>query len=199
MVLLTAVVVLLLLLLVLLAVPLCISYRLSWPQPTQREVTLEWAFGLLRIELPQSPPAVARQRPFRSRRAKRKRPAAPSRHPVNLLSLLRQAPFRRRLFKYFRDCWAALDKQALQLRLRIGLDDPADTGQLWAIMGPLSGLLANSREVALTLQPEFERETFELESSGRIAFSPLQLLTLTAALLLSPTVWRGVWQQGRTA
>jgi hypothetical protein len=200
MLLLTAVLLVLLMLLVLLAVPLSLSYRLCWPQPGRGRVTLEWGFGLLRLQLPMTSPApvadvdIARKKPPVAPRKRSRRRPRPS---VNLFSLWRQPAFRQRLMRYLRDCWRALHKQGLQLRLRIGLDDPADTGQLWGMMGPLAALLANSRELALTLEPEFEAETFELESSGTIVFSPLQMLYLTVALLLSPALWQGLRQLRR--
>jgi hypothetical protein len=195
MLLLTVVALLLLMLLALLAVPLSLSYRLSWPQPGQSELRLEWGFGLLQLQLPTTSPlpAAAKKPPAVPHKRSRRRP----RPSLNLFPLLRQPAFRRRLMRYLRDCWSAVHKQGLQLRLRIGLDDPADTGQLWGMMGPLAALLANSREVAIALEPEFEAELFELESHGTIAFSPLRLIYLTVALLLSPTLWQGLRQLRR--
>jgi hypothetical protein len=188
-----------LLLLVLLAVPFSLSYRLRWPQPGRNEVTLGWAFGLLQLRLPPASSAATRDAPCKPPVAPRKKARRRRQSSLNPIALLRQPAFRQRLLRYLRECWRALHKQELQLRLRIGLDDPADTGLLWGMMGPLAGLLANNREVALTLEPEFEAETFELESSGTIAFSPLRLIYLTVALLLSPTLWQGLRQLRKAA
>lgn len=85
------------------------------------------------------------------------------------------------------------------MHLRIGLGDPADTGQLWALMGPVAGVLANCKGASFEIEPEFYEETFELDSSGRIEFVPLQILYLTIAMLLSPPVWRGIKEMRRVA
>ena len=80
------------------------------------------------------------------------------------------------------------------MRLRIGLDDPADTGRLWALVGPVSGLLANIHEVSIEIEPEFFETIIELNSNGTIRVIPLQIIFLTAALLLSPPFWQGMQQ-----
>ena len=108
-------------------------------------------------------------------------------------------PFRQRVFRFIRAVWRAIHKQDLRLRMRIGLGDPADTGQLWALVGPLSGLLANNREASIEIEPEFFDAIFELDSSGSIRIIPLQLLYLAVGLLLSPSVWQGIREMRQTA
>lgn len=78
------------------------------------------------------------------------------------------------------------------VRIRLGLGDPADTGQLWGLLGPVAALLSNLQGARLELEPEFMDAVFELEGSGTIRFVPLQLLVLVAALMLSPSIWQGV-------
>ena len=107
---------------------------------------------------------------------------------------LRQSAFRRRLFRFIGDIWHAIHKQHVVLRMRIGLGDPADTGQLWAVVGPLSGMLATVQEAMIEIEPEFIDTVFELDSSGNIRIIPLQLLSIVLGLLLSPAFWRGVNQ-----
>ncbi len=85
------------------------------------------------------------------------------------------------------------------MRIRIGLGDPADTGQLWSIVGPVAGILANSKEVVLEIEPEFFDATFELDGSGNIGIVPLQLIYLIFGVLLSPSVWQGVKQMRKEA
>jgi hypothetical protein len=81
----------------------------------------------------------------------------------------------------------------LYLRLRIGLGDPADTGRLWAIIGPIAGLAQNLRSAMVRIEPEFMDPVFEVESRGQFRLLPIQLIALTAAFVLSPTMLRAWW------
>ena len=90
-----------------------------------------------------------------------------------------------------RDIWRAVHKQNLVLRVRIGLGDPADTGRLWALVGPVSGMLATARDASIEIEPEFIDAVFELDSSGNIRVLPLQMVYLMFGLLISPSFWHG--------
>ncbi len=101
------------------------------------------------------------------------------------------------MFRFVADLWRAIRKQDVNLRIRLGLGDPADTGRLWAVVGPVAGLLANVEEASVEIEPDFMDAVFELESSGEIRLIPLQILYLVVALLLSPPVWLGVKRMRR--
>jgi hypothetical protein len=194
---LTGVALFLLLLVALLALPVTLTFRLGWQQTLHGQVQLGWAFGLLRVRIPLSKAEFASragEKPLK----KKDRSREPARKGGNPFKLMRQKPFRRRVIRFVGELWRAVHKQDVRLRLRIGLGDPADTGQLWAIMGPLAGVLANAREAAVAIEPDFLDATLEFDGSGSVRFVPLQLLWLTLAMLLSPPVWQGM-RQMRTA
>lgn len=194
---LTGVALFLLLLVALLAIPVTLTFRLAWHQALQGQVQLGWAFGLLRVRIPLPKPASASsagEKPLQ----KKARSREPARKGGTPFRLMRQKPFRRRIIRFVGDVWRAVHKEDVRLRLRVGLGDPADTGQLWAIMGPLAGVLANTREASIAIEPDFMDALFEFDGSGSIRFVPLQLLWLTLAMLLSPPVRRGM-QQMRAA
>ena len=73
----------------------------------------------------------------------------------------------------------------------LGLGDPADTGQLWALMGPVSALSSNLRDAAVHIEPDFNEATLEVDGSGEIRIVPLEFLYLGCGLLVSPSFWRG--------
>lgn len=194
---LTGVALFLLFLVALLALPVTLTFRLAWHQALQGQVQLGWAFGLIRVRIPLSKPesgSTQSEKPLQKKARSRK----PARKGGNPFRLMRQKPFRRRVIRFVGELWRAVHKQDVRLRLRVGLGDPADTGQLWAIMGPLAGVLANTREASITIEPDFMDAHFEFDGSGRIRFVPLQLLWLTLAMLLSPPVRQGM-RQMRTA
>ena len=113
-----------------------------------------------------------------------------------LFLLLKQRSFRRRVYKFVRDMSRATHARNLFFRLRVGVGDPADTGRLWAIIGPVAGMMQNLRSVAVHIEPEFMDPVFEVESHGQFRFVPIQLITLTAAFMLSPTMLRA-WRRLR--
>lgn len=181
----------LLALVVLLAIPVSIAYQLNWQQNLQGEARLQWLFGLIRVVV--MPPRASQSVPEDSTVAVSTEPEAkPTRKNFYPLAALRQRDFRQRILRFARDLWRAFRKQDLCLRIRAGLGDPAETGQLWALLGPLSGLLANIGDASIELEPEFIDAVFELDSSGKISVIPLQLVYLVLGLLCSPSFWRGV-------
>jgi hypothetical protein len=181
----------LLVIIALLAVPVSLTFQLSGREHIQGKISLRWLFGLVRLQLPPfTPKSPIPEGAGRAARTGRLRHSSRNRQHVS--ALVRQKAFRRRIGRYIRDCWSAIHKRDLRLHLRVGLGDPADTGQLWAVVGPVAGMLANAREASIEIVPEFLDETFELNSSGKIRLVPLQMLYLTLGLLFSPAVWKGI-------
>ena len=184
----TGLLVLLVAVIALLAMPVTLSFRLAWPDVADNDVRLGWAFGLVRVNFPTTP--AGPDRPSGQQPMDRQAPS--SRRKVNVWAAIRQSGFRRRVGRFMGDLWRAVHKRDVRLRVRIGLGDPADTGQLWGAIGPVSGVLGNFRDIAIFIEPEFQEETLALAGSGRIRIVPLQLLYLAVGLGLSPAIWRGL-------
>ncbi len=107
-------------------------------------------------------------------------------------ALLRNADLRRRLVKLVRGLLRAIKIKTLDLHLRLGLDDPADTGRLWGILGPLNSQLAGIRTANIRIEPDFAAEVFSLHSQGRITVVPLRVLSISLFFLLSPQMIRAL-------
>ena len=190
---LTGVVAFLLLLIALLAIPVKLTFHASWPQAFKDYIKLQWAFGLVSVRLPL---LQSKEPSTEGEELEQKiKPLGPSsRKNKNSLALIRQKSFRQRIIRFVSDFWHAVHKRDVILHIRIGLDDPADTGQLWAIVGPVAAILANIKDASIEIEPEFFDTTFELDGSGNIRFIPLQIIYLTIGMLLSPSVWQGIKQ-----
>lgn len=174
-----------------LAIPVTLRFRVHWPNASQDDVQLRWFFGAVRVRfstLGDSAARAGRRGPAGARRKKERG----SQRSLNIASLVRNGEFRQRVFRFMGDCWRALQKKELRLNARIGLDDPADTGQLWALVGPWQGLLAGLSNSRIDIQPDFAVETFELSSQGTLRLVPLTLVYHLTAVLVSPAVWRGL-------
>lgn len=186
-----------LLLVGLLAIPITLDIQLAWDDRLRDDVTLSWAFGLVRLpisprrEKPTAPDTNKPEKAAKRRhRKKRKR--------FNAIGVLRQKASRRRLLRFLNDLWKAIAKRDVSLRLRLGLGDPADTGLLWSIVGPLSGYLATLQDASILIEPDFFGTTLEFEGSGRLRVVPLHVVFLVLGLLLSPAMHKGI-RQTKTA
>lgn len=179
----------LLVVIALLAIPVTLAFRVSWPMLEQNEFRLRWAFGLVRARVGADRSAPSQQR---EAAAATDRPEGSRRKRPSVLSAVRDERFRRRIIRFVGDAWRAIHKDDLRVHVRIGLGDPADTGRLWAIAGPVAGLLANSRNAAVSVEPDFLDSVVELDGSGSIRVVPLRMIGLVGALLLSPPFWQGL-------
>ena len=177
---------------VLLAVPVTLTYQLSWRQTISADLRLIWAFGLVRADISPDQEKSKSDKPEDAHPKPGRRGGAPGKKNTDFLAAIRQPSFRRRILRFISDVWRAIHKKNVQLLVRMGLGDPADTGQLWGVFGPLSGMLARVRDIRITIVPDFLDSTFEVDSSGTIRVIPLQFVILALGLLLSPSIWRGV-------
>lgn len=172
-------------LIALLAVPVSLRFRIHWRETLQEDVRLIWGFGLIRVRIPLKKVVAAPHEQKRvRRRARATRP--------NVLDALRDRSFRRRVMRFAGDLLRSVQKKNVRLRLRVGLDDPAETGWLWAVLGPTAGFAAMLRDISIRLEPEFLEPAFELDTSGTIRLIPIYAIGLTLLLLLSPAFWRGM-------
>ena len=184
---LASVLVFLLLLIALLAIPVRVTFLVSREETLERTIELKWMYGLVRVRIPPAAPATTGAEEVKHKPSRQQRSA---RGGQSAFDLLRQDALRRRLIKFGGNLWDAVRKDDVRLHIRIGLDDPADTGQLWAVIGPVSAMLKNIRSASIEIEPIFTDPSFELHSSGSLRVVPLQVLCLTIGLLLSPPVWQ---------
>lgn len=170
-------------LVLLLALPVEIIFVLQHEEASRRDVSLVCFFGLIRISLRSRSRKQTREKPFRKKPKKTKRSGQ-----RKVLSLVRNAYFRQRVLRYARYLFRSINVRTLDLQVRLGLDDPADTGRLWGVMGPLSALLACCRHAKIRIEPDFAEEICFWESHGRIRVRPLQVILISLSFFLSPQV-----------
>jgi hypothetical protein len=182
------------LIVLLLAVPIDIAFRFKGIGALEGQATIRWLFGLVRLRL-RVPNQARAMRP----RGSAEQVGAAWRKPKSTggrgraLAVLRQAEFRRRAMRFAADLWRAAHLSELALWVRLGLGDPADTGRLWALLGPLNALAQGVRDADVRIDPEFIDPVLEFDARGRSLLVPLQILMLVIAFALSPPslrAWR---------
>lgn len=177
----TGAAIILLLILALLSIPITLQFIFAWPETSSNSIRLRWAFGLVRMRFRHD---GARDRP--GEQSESAESPLPKRDFVPVFGERR---VRRRTIRFFSDLWGAIHKENVCLRARIGLDDPAETGQLWAVLGPLAGALSMIRSASIVLEPDFLNSVLDVDARGRIRFIPIRLIGLVLAMPFSPAFW----------
>lgn len=148
--------------------------------------TLSWLFGLARIPLGADRRRVraARQRLAGGGKRGRRRAAG------RLSAMLETEGFPSRVLRLVGDVLRSIRIRQLSLQVRLGLDDPADTGRLWAVVGPLAGMLSILPGAHIVVEPRFTSEVFDVDLRSRFRVIPLRLLFATLSFALSPVTLR---------
>lgn len=197
-------------LLLLFAIPVQVAFWLTGCNTLEGDLSIRWAFGLLRLQIPirhnlrqistfrvddasgsnaseGSLSSISRKE---RKRSEKKGSRATRSSSVVFIS---QATVRRRVARLLRDLMHALRIREFDVHLRLGLGDPADTGRLWAWIGPLSAAIGHCRPWRITIEPDFMNAAAEFSAQGRVVFIPLQLIVLLVAFTMSPSVVHAIY------
>ncbi len=188
--------------LLLLAVPVDLAFQLERTGAFRGRISVRWLLGLVRFSIPLSGSPDSHTEPNR-KRTSGKPPSKRARRGkrFNVIAVLRQASFRRRVYRFIKDLVRATHPQQLRVSMRLGLGDPAETGCLWAFVGPLAAVvqtgaaMQNLRTTQVRIEPDFTDAIFEFNAGGQLRFIPLQFLILIIMFALSPAsikAWRTV-------
>ena len=157
-----------------LCVPLDMVFHAGSYEKPKFRMRLAWLFGLVSKELekgkkkPKEKREVAEGKPKRRKRGIRAR---------TIFKILRTKGLLRRLGGLIRDTLSRLKIRDLGANVRVGLDDPADTGLLFAVIGPATSFLSSSFRHRIRVEPSFEDEpVFAGYLYGTAGLRPIQLV-----------------------
>lgn len=178
------------LIILLLMIPIHIIFSFQRCPSVQRRISIGLIFGLIRLPVP----LRSIKNPFRQQSIKKEfRVKRSQRQLHRVFILLRSKGFLRRLLKFIYEIYKAMRIHILNLSFILGLDDPADTGMLWAFVGPISNIFANLYISNISIKPNFVAETFYVEGKGEIRIIPIRVFYIVTAFLFSITTIRAVW------
>jgi len=156
-----------------LCVPLETTFHVDVYGRPKFSVRLTWLFGLVSKEVkrgekkPEEKKKPAKEKPKKKRRIK----------PRTILKILRTKGLLKQLKGLVRDMLTQLKIKELVVNLKLGLDDPADTGFLFALIGPATLLLNSLTTHQIRIQPVLSGEAFiEGFSHGNLRLRPIQLI-----------------------
>lgn len=181
----------------LLAVPLGVELRLDG-EGAAPAVRLRWLFGLVTAE-PGGGEAAAGDAPERSEREE---------EPGDGEDAARRGPGPRAVLRALRSpglgpsAGRLLRRTVGAVRLvradgRVRLADPADTGRLWAVVGPATAILAPGDGAPIRLRPDFSPGGARVTGSASLRVVPLRLVAGLLAFVCSPPVIRAGWRLAR--
>ncbi|MEZ5399535.1 MAG: DUF2953 domain-containing protein [Bryobacteraceae bacterium] len=173
--------------LLLLSIPVEFAFDVRRHDRARAQVMFRWLFGVVAFPIA---PSYRRRRP--RNKAKPRRPGRLEWSRV--VGALRDPAFRRAAGRFLRRTFSAIHLRRFRLWLRLGLDDPADTGLAWAVAGPAIALL--DRRGAVDAAPRFNGESLEFETQGIVWFVPSFLAVAAIAFALSPAAVRAVIRHG---
>jgi hypothetical protein len=166
-----------------LSVPIDLAFNLGVPSKASPGPLLRvtWLFGLVKRDFPGArKPRRRKGQADEGKRARRRRPSI--RRILNALRTRglsgRGMTLARRVIQQFRF-------KELDVRMRVGTGDPADTGMLCAALWPVLYPRSAGR-VNVVVEPDFLQPTFELAATGRASVIPLRLVWPLTVFLISP-------------
>lgn len=164
--------------LLLLALPVELRFEVHGVQPPRGHVAFRALLGLWQRRIAMPAPRRGRPRPA-VRAGGETRQWSARRHKSGLdrlQPLWSDVGLRRHALSRLRAALETLQWSDLHVHVRLGLGDPADTGRLWAVLGPLGAMLASLRRADVAIEPDFIEPVLDLDARGRLVLVPLRLM-----------------------
>ena len=170
--------------------PVDIIFSLQSSPSFARRISVRLMFGLIRLPIPSRFIRSPFRRPSRRKEYRGRRSQSRLRR---FMILFKGKGFFRRVLRFISDMYRAVHIRILSLYCVLGLDDPADTGRLWAVIGPISNIIADLYLPDILIEPDFTAETFFVEGKGEIRVIPVRILYIVTLFLMSPSTIRALW------
>ena len=167
-------------------VELVFNYR-NFESPVKK-VNLSWFFGIFSFEIYPKKYSTKEKKEVKTSSEKKKGMGF-----SKIRKILSNSKFTSKTYNTLQRLLRSVKPDLKKLYLKIGLEDPADTGMLWGIFGPLSGILYGFTDKDLTIEPDFLDPAFNIETQGNITIIPLEILLIAFGYIFSPVVLKTYW------
>jgi len=160
-------------LILVLSVPLDMVFHADVQGRPRFRLKLLWLSGLVSKEITRRKTPEEKKKAVKGKR----KPGEGKRRLGDIFGILRTRGLLKRLTVLLRDILGCLKIRDLSADFRVGLDNPADTGLLFALIGPTTFWLGSSLPHQIRVQPSFADEAiFEGYSHGAVRLRPIQLV-----------------------
>ena len=165
------------LIIVALCIPLDTTFHIDVYGRPKFRMRVAWLFGLVSKEVKGGKEVKEGKLKEKEKPAKVKPKKKRGRKFRTILQILRTKGLLKQLKDLVKDIIRQFNLRELVADFKLGLDDPADTGLLFAIIGPATLLLNSSTTCKVRVQPAFGGEAaFEGFSYGNVRLRPIQLI-----------------------
>ena len=107
--------------------------------------------------------------------------------------MARSEGFVRGIVRLVRRVFAGLQVSDVALWIRVGLDDPADTGRLYGCLYPFSRVLSGIVHSDIDLRPDFSGAHLTFDGHARVRLVPARVLGPAVAFTFSRPTLRAIW------
>jgi hypothetical protein len=162
-----------------------LRFELEIPERGSTYVRVSWMLGLVSRDL-----AAPAKRSARRPRAASRRRGRGSWIRRRLLAAIRSPRFPGTLARFGTRLLRATRRRELWIAAVVGLEDPCDTGMLWALVGPLSVAVSGVARGRVSLTPDFGGERLSVRGQGRFTVVPAEVRGAALGLLVTLLVIR---------
>ena len=164
---------LIIILILILAVPLDLAFRINVQESPRLRMRLVWLFGLVHIDLNKK----EEQSPKSKDPGKDKEKLKQNISATTIFKILKIKGLSTQVKKLLKRIFSSFHIKELTANLRVGLENPADAGILYAYAIPVNLLLNSSSRCNINIWPSFDGE-YNLKgfSHGTFRLRPLQLI-----------------------
>lgn len=195
------------LIIILLAIPIDLLFYVEKDIDFRSRLRVQWMFGLIRKEISIKKKSTEREkkqrriksllfslinRGFSRIRIHKKNKKRKKRSIKPFLAMLRTRGFLGKLAKFIGRFFRILHIRELRINLRVGLDDPADTGLLFALIGPTMVFIRPLSSVDVQIEPDFQQENIQGRFQGDLRVFPIKFVKPLALFAFSITTLRAM-------
>ena len=172
-----------------LSVPLDFAFQMDTHKSPKFKIRLVWLFGLVDKDLKQ-----LRQKPKKKEKVVEDKQKSKDRIEASTVyQILKTKGLLKKFKRLLMDVLSCLKLNKLAANLRIGLDNPADTGLLFALIGPANLVVSSCSSHEISVQPSYDDEaTLEGHLHGTVSLRPIQLVAPLAKFAFSLPAIRSV-------
>ena len=171
-----------------LCVPLDMDFRVHVYGRPKLRLRLVWLFGLVNKELSREKKKAREKKEAAEEKPKKKRRAGFG----AILEILKVRGLAGQFKSLLRGVMRSFRIGQLEADFKIGLDNPADTGLLLAVIGPVTHILNRSFPHRVRVQPSFTEAVLEGFSSGNLSIRPIRLVPPLLRFVFSPATVRAL-------
>lgn len=169
-------------LIILLIVPVDLIFNIGKRDNIESRVRIGWLFGLIGKDI------SGRRKQVKVKKEKKKK-----RSVKPLLAVVRTRGFLKHFIRFIKDIIRRIKIRNLNVHLKLGLADPADTGFLFAAVTPLLTFAGVQKPtIDINIQPDFEQENLQGYAEGGVRLYPIQFIKPLLLFIFSLTTLRAI-------